>query len=55
MYIDMMQREDDSDAKLARICPEAYEAKIKAGLESNPLGDLIRFLKELIIKKMIKR
>ncbi|MFA5962326.1 MAG: hypothetical protein WC848_06620 [Parcubacteria group bacterium] len=51
MLIDSTDRDAMSDARLAHTHPEAYEAKMKARAEWNPIGDLINFLRRLIARK----
>lgn len=52
MLVDSVDREQMDDAKLARIHPEAFEAKVGARTEYNPLLDLIQFFKNLFFKKV---
>ena len=51
MIVDSTDRNEIDDARLARIHPEAYEAKTKAVRNYNPIKDLINFLKKLCTKK----
>lgn len=51
MFVDSIDRQEMDDSRLARICPEAYEAKMKAGQESNPFKDFITFLKNLLARR----
>lgn len=50
MLVDSIDREQMDDAKLARIHPEAYEAKMKAKAEWNPVQDLVNFFRNLLVK-----
>lgn len=52
MFVGSIDRGEMDDAKLARMHPEAYEAKRKARLEQNPIADLINFFKNLLGKKV---
>lgn len=45
MFVDSFDREQLDDAKLARIHPEAYEAKMKARAERNPMRDVADFFR----------
>lgn len=51
MFVDSIDREQMDDAKLARMHPEAYDAKMKARAEWNPMRDIISFFKNLLAKK----
>lgn len=51
MFINSSDREILDDAKLARMHPEAYEAKVKAKAEWSPMRDIINFFKPIFVKK----
>lgn len=51
MFVDSIDREEMSDIRLARMHPEAYEAKMKAKADCNPIRDIINFFKNLFAKK----
>lgn len=51
MFVDSFDRELLDDAKLARMHPEAYEAKMKAKAEWDPARDIISFFKNLLAKR----
>lgn len=51
MLIDQTDYEQMGDAKLARTNPEAYEAKMRAREEYNPVKSLINFFRNLLVKK----
>jgi len=51
MIVDSADRREIDDASLARIHPEAYEAKRKAMWGYNPIKDLMDFLKKLCTKR----
>lgn len=51
MFVDSIDREEMGDARLAHMHPEAYEAKMKAKTEYNPIRGIINFFKNLLAKK----
>ncbi len=51
MFAGGFDREDYDNAKLARMHPEAYEAKMRALENYDPLGDFIAFLKRIFSRK----
>ena len=51
MFVDSFDREQLDDAKLARMHPEAYEVKMKARAEWNPMRDVADFFRWLFVRK----
>jgi hypothetical protein len=51
MLVDQTDREDWDNARLARICPEAYKAKMKAMVGWNPIGVTVAFFRDLFAKR----
>lgn len=52
MFIDCTEREEFENDKLARMHPVAYEAKMKARVGWDLIGDIIKFFKKLLAKKV---
>ena len=50
MFVDSLDQQEFSDAKLAHIHPEAYEDKMKESAY-NPISDLIILFKRWIAKQ----
>ena len=50
MLVDSVDRDQMDNAKLARMHPEAYECKMKARMEYDPVKDLINLFKNLLAK-----
>lgn len=50
MFVDSIDREQMDNAKLACMYPEAFEAKMRARAEYDPIKDLINLFKKLLVR-----